>query len=136
MTISNKIISAYLKENKGRFTKFFIEWLKDYEPSERYSALKDLLRHGCKSGMVTHLIYYEDTVKYYDKYEDEIWELVFELKETFGFKNVFKFLSTLNDSNFIGSIQEVKNLLVWFAFEEEGFRFERFLEEYEGNKDG
>ena len=35
-------------------------------------TLKEIANHGCKSGVCHEHIYYGDTNKYYNKYEDEI----------------------------------------------------------------
>ena len=65
---------------------------------------EDLLQHGCQSGMVGELIYYEDTEKFADKYWDEIEELKNEMEESLG--EPLKMGTPL------------KNWLAWFGFEE------------------
>ena len=35
---------------------------------------KEIADHGCESGVCSQHIYYGDTIKYYDKYEDEIMD--------------------------------------------------------------
>ena len=51
-----------------------IEWLESmidgYENIE--DIFNDLFTGGCESGMVTNLIYYDDTLDFYNKYEHEI----------------------------------------------------------------
>ena len=34
--------------------------------------LKEIADHGCQSGVCSQHIYYGDTIKFFDKYEDEI----------------------------------------------------------------
>ena len=46
------------------------EILSTYDKDE----LKEIADHGCESGMCSQHIYYGDTIKYYDKYEDEIMD--------------------------------------------------------------
>lgn len=41
-----------------------LEWLSEYEPEEQKQALEDLQEHGCISGMVGSLIYYDDTTSF------------------------------------------------------------------------
>lgn len=67
------------------------------------SFFHDLLSHGCISGMISELIYYNDTHAFYDKYYDEIEELRLELEASCGS------LSIKSD---------YKNFMAWFAFEE------------------
>lgn len=38
--------------------------------------LEDINNYGCESGIVNHLIYYTDTVAYFEKHEDEIQEMI------------------------------------------------------------
>ena len=46
------------------------------ELKEIYSleVFKEIANHGCESGVCRQHIYYGDTIKYYDKYEDEIMD--------------------------------------------------------------
>lgn len=60
------------------------------EDCENYSGTKkekiiarcnDILNAGCVSGIVSSMIYYSDTTKFYDNFYDEIYELIEELEE-------------------------------------------------------
>ena len=83
--------------------------------------MSDLRQGGCSSGIISELIYYSDIVKFYDKFEEEIWNLAFEDAENQGI-NVMEFIISLNGSNNVGCLNQLKNLLAWFAFEEMSFR--------------
>ena len=83
--------------------------------------MSDLRQSGCSSGMISELIYYLDTVKFHDKFEEEIWNLAFEDAEDQGI-NIMEFISSLNGSDNVGDLDQLKNLLAWFAFEEIAFR--------------
>ncbi len=76
----------------------------------------DLLQHGCQSGMIGFLIYYTDTSKFFDKYENEIEELITENMESQGVETRPLFIEGLNGS--AENLAQEKNLLSWFAFEE------------------
>ena len=81
--------------------------LEAYDPqSDEYtiSFFEDLLNHGCISGMVSSLIYYSDTEKFFDKYYEEIIWLKSEYEE--------------NTGQSIQIPHQMKNHLAWFAFEE------------------
>ena len=81
--------------------------LEAYDPqSDEYtiSFFEDLLNHGCISGMVSSLIYYSDTEKFFDKYYEEIIWLKSEYEESIGQPLKLDF--------------NLKNTLSWFAFEE------------------
>ena len=64
----------------------------------------DLLIHGCQSGMVSKLVYYSDTHKFYDSHYDEIETLREELEDSLG--------EPLHPKG------DLKNWFAWMAFEE------------------
>ena len=64
---------------KNDVINFLLEDVENYSPQDK---LQDLLANGCQSGMVNHLIYYKDTVKYFEDHESEINEFV---SEVYGF---------------------------------------------------
>lgn len=53
-------------------------------PDELIRDMEDLQRYGCVSGMITDLIYYDDTNKFYDNYKDDINELLSNLLDGSG----------------------------------------------------
>ena len=74
-----------------------------HDPEYREKWIDDLEYHGCVSGMVADLIYYHDTLRFFETHEQEI-------------------LSLAKDCDFHPSIVAlgetgVKNSLAWFAFE-------------------
>ena len=94
------------------------EMIIDNADGDYETWLEDLASHGCQSGMVSGLIYYSETSKFHDEFEDEIWNLVDEMKDSMGSKNVLEFIGGLNGAEDVGSMDQLKNLLAWFAFEE------------------
>ena len=64
--------------------------------------IKDILNHGCISGTVSSMIYYNDTRKFFEKHYDEIFELLEEYKYECG------------DIHFELNF----NNLAWFGYEE------------------
>lgn len=61
---------------KNDVINFLLEDVENYSPQDK---LQDLLSYGCESGMVSHLIYYKDTIKYFEDHEREINEFVSEV---------------------------------------------------------
>ena len=41
-----------------------------------YDTCKEIVSHGCKSGVCSEHIYYADTISFFDKYEAEILDLI------------------------------------------------------------
>ncbi len=80
--------------------------LEDYSANDDdiKGFFNDLMIGGCKSGMVSGLIYYVDTEKFYDKYYSEIEELRESLESQLG--------ESLKPSG------NLKNWYAWMAFEE------------------
>lgn len=80
------------------------------------SFLSDLFEHGCVSGMVSELIYYEDTVAFYEKHQQEILSLVTDYCNETGITP--NQLSKQWDDEDIFVMEDTnKNILAWFAFE-------------------
>ena len=76
----------------------------------------DLFNGGCQSGFISGLIYYKDTNKFFDDFENEIEDLISQNMEEQGIKTRPLFIDGLNGS--AENITQEKNLLSWFAFEE------------------
>ena len=102
-----------------------LEWLnpEDHGYDTEKDQLEDLLQHGCVSGMVSHLIYYGDTLQYYHDHKEEINDLLTEnlfntglsVPEMFGDKWDKEDPLVLETNN--------QNLLAWFGFEETAFHY-------------
>lgn len=122
-------------------------WLDNAD--DKKTMLKDLLQHGCASGLVGDLIYYKDTSKFYDKHRKEILEMVEDYCNQTG-ENLQSFLSHANNFplskeelkyealvNGIGGLirknkdlaDQIKNWLAWFAFEQRALEY--YAEKYE-----
>jgi hypothetical protein len=81
------------------------------------SWLDDLLSHGCISGMVGSLIYYDDTIPFFEKHKEEINKMIFNWEDETG----CNFLDTLRGFDQADKLcleTTNQNLLTWFAFEE------------------
>ena len=69
---------------------------------EIISYMNNVINHGCISGVVSSLIYYSDTEKFFKEYAEEIFDLMNEYKENCGeYPNI-----ELNSNN-----------LAWFGYE-------------------
>ena len=95
-----------------------VKYALDYHNTddEIKSFFSDLLNHGCVSGMINSLIYYSDTNKFYKKHENEIEELINNISDDFGYKTRAEAVNSLNGIK--ETIEQERNLLAWFGFEE------------------
>lgn len=67
--------------------------------------MTDIVNHGCVSGVVSSMIYYADTEKFFDENVDDILSLIEEKKQDLG--------EFLFNSNF----EINRNNLAWWAYE-------------------
>src|SRR5699024_7614300 len=75
VTNEQKALHQIKEETTKNTIKYeVIEWVEsrteDYDKIE--DIFNDLFTGGCESGIVTDLIYYDDTLNFYNKYENEI----------------------------------------------------------------
>lgn len=86
-------------------------------------VLKDLFYGGCSSGMVNHLIYTVDCVKFYKTHRREISALLSELMDSMGEHDLSKIFSNKNSMTWdhedpLAQEDGNRNILAWFGFEE------------------
>lgn len=79
-------------------------------------SLKDVCEHGAEGGY-SGFTYYSDTVKFYNKNEPEIWELLVETAESLG-ENVLTMIAGFSGAKNVANGDTFKNLMSWFALEE------------------
>lgn len=88
------------------------EWVKEnYEPQ----AIKDITEHGMISGFGS-LIYYKDTCEFHDKFEEQIWDMLYEDAQDQGC-TIIELMSQFNGQKDVGSMDKFKNMLCWYAVE-------------------
>ena len=94
-----------------------IDSLRD---SYTHDDLREIVEHGCGSGVAHQHIYYADCIKFYDTYEDEITDYIVD---NFGSEMLVELFSN-NEGNLTG----YKNDLVWTYIE---MIASTIIEEYE-----
>lgn len=93
-------------------TNAFVQFMADtYEPEE----LQEIAQHGCESGCVSGMIYYSETAVLFDKYRDDLFDIIYNYGDETG-------LYELNDlPDYVrcnsGSFQTFANAVVWFCAE-------------------
>lgn len=113
---SFKMNTIHTGNDYSSFGTYLHQVLKDHPDTIRAAVAKealehtdvdaffdDLLQHGCISGMVSSLVYYQDTHNFYDKYYQEIENIRQEVEEATG-----------HPLNIEG---DLKNYLAWLSFE-------------------
>ena len=106
--LKNKL-NEIKEENDNKLINFVIEDLLDADDLKNY--FNDILNHGCIAGTVSSLIYYDDTVKFYESFKFEIQELINEFQiELHDLRDFDK------EDNLILETHN-QNLLAWLGFE-------------------
>ena len=77
----------------------------------------DILYSGCVTGVVGSMVYYTDTIEFYNKYYDEIYELIEEL-EAKGLEILECLKRNLETYQIIMNDEQAKNQIAWLAYEE------------------
>ena len=90
-TLKHEVVEIILSEVEG------------IEDDEILSTVEEIVTYGCQSGIVSALITYSDTEKFFDNHANEIFELIEDMRQE----------GIINMNNFELS----KNNLAWFAFE-------------------
>ena len=104
MQMSSDSFRAWFSENLGE-----------------YAA--DIAQHGCLGGF-PKITYYKDTVALYDRFQEDIWEMLNEDAESFGHQHPLEFMATFNQAS--GAVDDgtLKNMLVWYACERMAYELE------------
>ena len=91
-----------------------------------YETCKEIVEHGCVSGVATDHIYYKDTLSFFDKYEDEMIEYI---ADTLG-GETNEDLWTRNSCNITG----YKNDVVWTFIELVAMNIVDVMDAYEDDE--
>lgn len=123
MSKKMKLTKENVKSLQGKSP--LIDYVLDYvldrwdDYDDKKVIFSDVLEHGCQSGIVTSLIYYDDTTKFYDNHKAEINALLYEVMQETGIYNPLELFGDKWDREDPLALDVLnKNLLAWFAFEE------------------
>lgn len=133
LTIRNiKILKKNATPLQNSVYDYIIDEWDSYD--NKVNIFTDVLYHGCQSGTVGFLIYYNQTTAYYNQHREEINQLLYELMECTGIYSPTELFGKKWDKEDPLAIEDYnQNLLAWFGFEETmrniGQKFEQ-LENY------
>jgi hypothetical protein len=111
-----------MKQAKTKLEKVVKQWLKekgkDYKNGAR-GAYNDLREGGCVSGIVSELIYYEDTIKFFEEHKAEINTMLADMLDPAGYDCPADILGDKwYKADPLALEYQNQNLLAWFGFEE------------------
>ena len=90
------------------------QWVRVNLPKEQ---IADVIKHGMEGGIVNELIYYRDTVKFYDHFSKDIWCMLEESTLSCGADSIISMISHFNKVDNVWSETQFKNMLAWWAVE-------------------
>jgi hypothetical protein len=100
------------------------------EYGEYKNYLENVTAHGCASGIVTGLIYYEETSAFYEKHAKEINGRLREALDDHGLEHPEELFGNAWDNKDPCIVRgNNRNLLAWFAYEDAA---NELLCDYEG----
>ena len=92
------------------------DWLLKEEKADVF-LISDISKHGCSGGF-SGLIYYNQTGRFHDEHEQEIWDLLYEHAQDEGLSLIQKIAQIFKQvKTDAGSLAQLKNQLVWWAVE-------------------
>jgi hypothetical protein len=86
-----------------------LQFLLRVEKEERF-LITDVATHGCSGGTISELIYYNDTVQFYDDHEDEIWDELSNMADDQG-ETIPFMISNFRGCKNVSDPKTFKNLL-------------------------
>ena len=91
----------------------FHDWMRaQFEPDE----LRDLARHGADAGW-SGITYYTETAELYDRYSEDLWDMLSEDAEAFGSDHPLELVASFGGARQVATDAQFKNLLVWYGAE-------------------
>lgn len=79
-------------------------------------SARDIAEDGADCGF-PHITYINDTVRIFDRYGAEIWEMAVSDAEDMGDGNVSAMISHFRRADMLDTLDTFKNLMVWYACE-------------------
>ena len=123
--MTNNLTKNNIKRIKSESDSKLVAYVCDYildnysNYNKKESIFTDVLNYGCQSGVVGSLIYYCDTVAFYDEHKEEINNLLYEIMFEYGTTNPKDlFGDKWDDEDPLCIDTYNKNLMAWFGFEE------------------
>lgn len=132
-----KFIKQNIEQIRDNTTSGLMKDVIDYildkwdEYNDKRNIFLDVLKYGCQSGAVGHLVYYNQTTAYYQKHKNEINELLYDTMNECGIYSLSELFDGWDEEDPLVIDCYNQNLLAWFGFEETMHNFAREFEELE-----
>lgn len=117
--LHERVISEIVEDSEG----YDGETLK-----ERVLGRLGDIANGLVNGTVGSLIYYSDTVAFFDKYYDDIWDIIQDLVDN-GLEPLESIKQHCDETEILMCSDTVKNWVAWMVYEEIAYMFGNELED-------
>lgn len=88
---------------------------KDYDDPFEY--VREVVQHGCESGIVGQLVYYNQASAFYRQHESDIWDILEADRENTGADNILTMLAGMRWAGNVGTSDQLENYLAWYGYE-------------------
>ena len=78
-----------------------------------HNEMADIALHGCQSGCASGMIYYTETTALFDKYRDDLFDIMASQQEEMGYTDTLPDYVQKNS----GTFATFANSVVWFCAE-------------------
>lgn len=95
---------------------------------ERIKLRLDDISHGLVTGIVSSLVYYSDTVAFFDEYYDDIYDYIEYLSDA-GLEPLEAIKNSETETEILMGTDSVKNRIAWMVYEEIAYEFGNAIEE-------
>lgn len=118
--LTKQKIKDFKKQSDNALTKYVCAYIINHcgKGESVSDFIKNILNCGCESGIVGELIYYNDTLKFYKKFQHEIMDLLSNLLRGCDCTTAELFGNKWDIYDPLASGDYNQNLLAWFGFEE------------------
>ena len=130
MTVKLENNQLVTTEQPSEIQQAVLDWINDIDSDDREMTYDDLQNSGCASGMVSEMIYYSDTLAFYDKHKDALNAMLAEAIAGYGGVGPSEVLRDWDSEDPLCLEQNNQNLMAWFGFESTAFNlFGDYFEE-------
>jgi len=107
------IAESLIQISQARYPDTFREWMQQALPE----YIEDIYTHGAGQGY-PHLTYTYDMEPIYDRYEQEIWEAIYEDSQSIGDGgSLLAFIGSWQSASTVTDAATFKALCVWYMAE-------------------
>ena len=109
--------NSLLKVAEDEFEK--VVAMKFEGDDDPIQSAMDVVTHGCQSGSCPDLVYYKDTIEFFNKHKEDINEQLKEDLDSTGFTSPAELFGKKWDTEDpLAMDTQNQNLLAWYGFEE------------------